>query len=501
MAAHENSTFLEYREPNVIRILTLISFFLFLALAEWLADRFLRAPLVGQIIVGLLYGLPLANILVLDWQETFLALGYLGLILIIFEGGLTIRLDLLRRNLVLSVAAALIGVLAPIALSFALLYAGFGSAPLEAFIVGTALCSTSLGTTFAILSSASKAKTHPSETQADSDQTLCAGPSRTGVDYSQTRVGTVLVSAALIDDVCGLVLISVIHNLRDVAGLEAAGTSSGHEASSSPSLGWIIGRPVLASALLALLTPAVAMFAAGPAYRRFFEPRIRAARRWARLANVLLMAVVLSAFLAIAAYAGASMLLGAFLAGAFLSSLPPQAPAEPQPSGTDGDGAPGFADTFDHYLGAPQRFVFQPLFFASIGFAIPFGELWAGEVIWKGIVYTVLMALGKLMVGVVVPAWDLLAHRLLKHQQPHALGWRPAALLGAAMVARGEIGLLVIQVGLNETPFLSQKAFAIGVWAIVLNTILGPVMVGALLTRAGTDIAADVRWGVQAKTG
>jgi hypothetical protein len=36
--------------------------------------------------VGLIYGLPIANILAPDWQETFLALGYIGLILIIFEG-------------------------------------------------------------------------------------------------------------------------------------------------------------------------------------------------------------------------------------------------------------------------------------------------------------------------------------------------------------------------------------------------------------------------------
>jgi predicted MFS family arabinose efflux permease len=66
--------------------LTLISFFLFLAIAEWLADKVVRASLIGHIIVGLIYGVPIANILGLDWQATFLALGYIGLILIIFEG-------------------------------------------------------------------------------------------------------------------------------------------------------------------------------------------------------------------------------------------------------------------------------------------------------------------------------------------------------------------------------------------------------------------------------
>lgn len=66
--------------------MTLISFFLFLAIAEWASDKILRAGLIGQIVVGLIYGVPVGNILALEWQETFLALGYIGLILIIFEG-------------------------------------------------------------------------------------------------------------------------------------------------------------------------------------------------------------------------------------------------------------------------------------------------------------------------------------------------------------------------------------------------------------------------------
>ncbi|AEO58308.1 hypothetical protein MYCTH_2060709 [Thermothelomyces thermophilus ATCC 42464] len=498
MAADGSGTsraYLSYHEPSVIEILTLISFFLFLAVAEWLADKVVRASLIGHIIVGLIYGVPIANILALPWKETFLALGYLGLILIIFEaGGLTIRLDLLRQNLLLSLVAALVGVLTPIALSFAFFYAGLHHAALEAFIVGTSLCSTSLGTTFVVLSSASRTQSKGKGSNQGGDH---AAPAP--VDFSQTRVGTVLVSAAVLDDVCGLVLVSVIHNLR---GIAAAGATT---ATTTTSLGWVIGRPVLASALMALLTPAVARFAAGPLYRRFFAPRVPAGAGAARVVNFLLMAVVLCAFVAIAACAGASVLFGAFLAGAFVSSLPGGGRAEQ----IEGAGEPrGFADSFEHYLGPPQRYVFQPLFFASIGFAIPFVELWTGEIIWKGVVYTLLMVFGKLLVGIVVPIWDFIFHRIRKRsseKRPDGVGvgssWAPATLLGAAMVARGEIGLLIIQIGLNETPFLTQKAFVIGVWAIVLNTIIGPVLVGILLKRVGTSIAENPRWGVQAEHG
>lgn len=356
--------------------------------------------------------------------------------------------------------------------------------------MGTSLCSTSLGTTFVVLSSASKKKPKGNNPSAGADANTDAA---SGVDFSQTRIGTVLVSAAVLDDVCGLILVSVIHNLRGIAGDGDRGTS----------LGWIIGRPVLASGLMAVLTPAVAKFATGPLYRRLVTPQLprATAAGVGHVFNILLMGAVLCAFLAIAAYAGASVLFGAFLAGALVSSLPGRRARE------EGDREPPvFTESFEHYLSAPQKYLFQPLFFASIGFAIPFVDLWTGEVIWKGVVYTLLMAFAKLIVGVVVPVWDFISPRIKQRRSEkipasRSAGWPPAMLLGAAMVARGEIGLLIIQIGLNETPFLSQEAFVIGVWAIVLNTIIGPVLVGLLLRRAGTSIASNPRWGVQANQG
>ncbi|KAK3352894.1 Sodium/hydrogen exchanger family-domain-containing protein [Lasiosphaeria hispida] len=455
MSTDGSGGFLQYHEPSIISILTLISFFFFLAISEWLAEKIFRAGLIGQIVVGLVYGVPIGNILAPVWQETFLALGYL-----------------LKQNFLLSVVAALLGVLTPIALSFALLYHGFSHTALEAFIIGTALCSTSLGTTFVVINSASKT-----------------------ADFSQTRIGTVLISVALLDDVCGLVLVSVIHQLRGIAE------------DGEGNLGWIIGRPVLASGLLAVLTPVAASFVLGPGFRQFAEGRFA---RGKHVANVVLMVGVLGAFLATAAYAGASVLFGAFLAGTVLSSLPSKHSQGPfvvtsrEHGETARDRTPTFIHTFGKYVADAQRYILQPLFFASIGFAIPFLQMWTGEMIWKGVVFAILMACGKLVVGVCVTIWDLITvsasdKAVARRSNVIALNWAPATLLGTAMVARGEIGLVIIQVGLNETPFLSEKAFIIGIWAIVLNTIIGPVSVGVLLKRVGGKIANDPRWGVQPK--
>lgn len=73
-------------------------------------------------------------------------------------------------------------------------------------------------------------------------------------------------------------------------------------------------------------------------------------------------------------------------------------------------------------------------------------------------------------------------------------------LLGSAMVARGEIGLLVIQIGLNNTPYLSKDAFVTAVWAIVLNTIFGPVSVGFII-KYKAHVIANGAWGLDTNNG
>jgi hypothetical protein len=67
------------------------------------------------------------------------------------------------------------------------------------------------------------------------------------------------------------------------------------------------------------------------------------------------------------------------------------------------------------------------------------------------------------------------------------------------MVARGEIGLLIIEIGYNETPYVSENGFITGVWAILLNTIIGPVCVGILVKYYGKEIGNGA-WGI-AKSG
>lgn len=89
----------------------------------------------------------------------------------------------------------------------------------------------------------------------------------------------------------------------------------------------------------------------------------------------------------------------------------------------------------------------------------------------------------------------------------------PAAIIGSAMVARGEIGFLVSSLAESKGIFAPElgdsEIFLVVTWAIVLCTIIGPLCVGLLvkrvkrLNRSATEGAVEGRrdvlgvWGVE----
>jgi Kef-type K+ transport system membrane component KefB len=193
-------------------------------------------------------------------------------------------MDLLKKNFSLSFTTATTGVVVPIGICYLLLYLGSCSGAVETFIIGAALSTTSLGTTFAVIGGASKS-----------------------IDSSRTRIGTVPISAAVIDDVSGLAMSSVVSELSVL------------DSSSNVNLGWLIGRPILASILMAILTPLLTKHPLAPAFRRYIE---NCFARYDHVSNVGLMVLVLCAFISIAAFPETSVLFSAFLARSFLTYIP-----------------------------------------------------------------------------------------------------------------------------------------------------------------------------------
>lgn len=409
------SAALPYHEPGIVTILILSSFLLLLNGINYLLDRIVYCGLVGQILLGTAWGVPGAQWLAQATQESVMQLGYIGLILIVYEGernlltfytvhiadirigGLSTSIPTLQRNLPLSATVALIGISAPIALSY-VLQVMLAITALQAFAAGAALCSTSLGTTFTVLSTSG---------------------------LTESRLGVVLTSAAMMDDVVGLVMVQVISSLGDGANISAT----------------TVVRPVLVSIAFAVVAPLLCAFIIKPI--ALWLQRNLASSGSDRLKEVLMSpkakfvfdTAVLLMLVTGSTYAGTSNLFAAYLAGAAITWLdgvmedgrvgtqtqnqrPQHVPAEPTRTSTartssithstrstsqaqeshDNSGITGIY-VYDTYFKPAVESILKPFFFASIGFSIPITRMFGGSTVWKGFVYAALMIFAKLLCG------------------------------------------------------------------------------------------------------
>ncbi|KAJ8117056.1 hypothetical protein OPT61_g1652 [Boeremia exigua] len=559
--ASEDSASRPYHEPGIETLLILVSFLLLLNVVNAALDRVLYCGLLGQVLIGIAWGTPGAKWLSTEVEEVVVQLGYLGLILLVFEGGLHTSFQSLKANLLLSSGVALTGICVPIGLSYTL-QGLLDATPLQAFAAGAALCSTSLGTTFTVLGSSG---------------------------LSSSRLGVVLTSAAMMDDVVGLVMVQVISNL---GGANFTATT--------------VVRPVLVSIAFAVVVPVVSLLILKPC--TLWLNGYRESHPSAPLNELLrkpqtafaFQTALLIALIAGASYAGTSNLFAAYVAGATVSwwdSEVPHVDTNPavelkimkrmkkarrnsgdSTSGAiagpseerdanvstvpnDGQilpstGAADLSETTDklsgtaiygHYYHQAVSRILQPLFFASIGFSIPITRMFRGAIVWRGIVYTVLMAFAKVVCGLWLVRLSIAptntARRVMhglklpsvphlwgqnrtptpacqssttataerataegetvppvtvtSHEQrsspnpPNPLSIHPPLILALAMCARGEIGFLISGVAESNGIFSPSGVasgepsdiFLVVTWAIVLCTIVGPFGVGLSVRR------------------
>tara|TARA_R110002003_G_scaffold239_3_gene17205 strand:- start:5278 stop:6543 length:1266 start_codon:yes stop_codon:yes gene_type:complete len=395
----------------------------------------------------------------------------------------------------------------------------------------------------------------------------------------------------MMDDVVGLVMVQVISNLG------------------GDNFSWVtVVRPVLVSAAFAVVTPFVCRLLVRPV--TIWLNQYRDAHPLTKLASVLqnprtalvIHTLLLLAIITSATYAGTSNLFAAYIAGAGISwwdsEVPhplatgatsgtlqtqevklvpaPRSSSTGQPSGgiqdanrrasevlqagEDGpstsalkrvDGPHHNTDTcgstiYTRYYHPAVSTILQPLFFASVGFSIPITRMFAGSIVWRGIVYTVLMAFAKFVCGLWLVRFstDSRSGRVVISQLltkvripsvPHLWGKRerpgtspeesapnpapaaasttalaseassrrsstnppkpvslhPPLILALAMCARGEIGFLISGVAESNGVFSASgqatdeptDIFLVVTWAIVLCTIVGPLGVGLSVRR------------------
>jgi len=363
-----------------------------------LAERLHQPAVLGELVAGLLLGPSLLGLV--TPTAGILLLAQIGILLLLFEVGLETDLADLVRVGGVSTAVSLTGM----ALSFAG-GAAFARALsygwLPAIFAGAAVATTSIGVSARLLAELGAAK---------------------------TREGRIILGAAVIDDVLGLIVLAVVSRAAESGGVEI--------------------MPILKAAALAIGFLLLALAVGIPLGKRLIHAVGRASVR-----GVLVAASVgFALFVAVAARkAGSAEIVGAFAAGLVLARTNRQ-------------------HDIDQAL-KPVVDIFAPLFFISVGAQVdvsllnPFAP-GNRSAVGLGLGLTAIGFLGKFAAGFC------------------ARGPGRRSFIGAGLVPRGEVSLIFAAIG-KSTGALSGEIFVAVVYTVFATTFLAPPLMRVLRPATG----------------
>jgi Kef-type K+ transport system membrane component KefB len=363
---------------------TLFVMFVSAKLAAELFERLKQPAVTGEILAGVLIG-PGVLALVAPSELTS-TLSEIGVIFLLFLVGLETKPADIFRVGGRALLVAVLGVIVPFAAGFWIMWL-WGRPHIEAIFVGAALVATSVGITARVLGQMGL---------------LSAQSSR------------IILGAAVIDDVLGLIILAVVSSLAK-GGVNYA------------QIGTTAGLAIFFTVLVALvgartvtkLHPRVEKLKVGQSYLVF------------GLSVCLGLALV-------ATYIGVAAIIGAFLAGMALSE-----------SAKDTD--------MPHQAEAVTEFLL-PFFLTNIGMQLKLEALFSTEIILLAVVVTILAVLTK-FIGCGLGAISL--------------GIKKAARVGMGMVPRGEVGIVVAQIGLGLAA-VSDAAYGVVLFMAIATTLIAP---------------------------
>lgn len=389
--------------------LTLLAILLAARLLGEAAARLRVPPVIGELLAGVLLGPSL-----LGWVEpsaVIMLLAEIGIILLLFEVGLETDAMRLVRSGGKALAVAAVGVVLPFAFGFAAGFWMFDLGLLVALFIGGALTATSIGITVRVLADLGRSKSREAE---------------------------IVLGAAVLDDVVGVILLALLYEFSIGGGINLANT----------------GRVALFVTLFLLLAPLAA---------RGMGEIIKRYERTSQIPGLIPTTVVaLVLFFAWLAHSvGAPELLGGFAAGLALSHR------FVIPFRVAGRADPDFAHRLEGQL-RPIIHLFTPIFFVTVGLSLNFRAIdWASPFIWQfsGTLF-VLAFVGKLLAGFVIGERT-----------------RLKIAIGLAMAPRGEVGLIFAELGRASGVF-NAEIYAGMVIVIALTTLLPPFLLKAVYGRA-----------------
>jgi Kef-type K+ transport system membrane component KefB len=368
------------------------------------------SPLIN--LVARLGGLPAEGLLRVfqGESEVISILAELGVIILLFEIGLESDLKELIRVGPQAAIVAVVGVVVPFAAGTAGLMTIFGVAPIPAIFAGAALTATSIGITAKVLAELQK--------------------------LSSTE-GQIIIGAAVLDDVLGIIVLAVVASLAKTGEIEIANV-----------LYLVVGA---------------AVFLVGSIYiGRLLSPYFVAVVNQLRTRGQVLISSLIFAFLLayIAAAIQLEAILGAFAAGLILAETSKHKELEEQIS--------------------PIADMLVPIFFITVGARTDISVLnpldphnRPGLIIAAFLV--VVAIVGKLVTGLVIfgqPGINRLA-------------------VGIGMVPRGEVGLVFAGVG-AASGVLSESLDAAIIVMVIFTTFLAPPLLRLVFQDADPPTTAAV---------
>ena len=385
------------------------------------AARVGQPAVLGELLVGVLLG----NLALLGLDTSHLlaspvvnVLASLGVILLLFEVGLESTVgDLLSVGFT-SLFVALVGVAAPFALGWgvgAVLLPG-ASTNVHIFL-GATLTATSVGITARVLKDLGR---------------------------SQSPEGRILLGAAVIDDVLGLVILAIVAGLIQAEARGSALSWGEFALVLGKASGFLIGALVLG---------------------RVVSVRVFAAAARLRSTDVLLATALALCFgLAYAAgLVGLAPIVGAYAAGVILEPLHYRVLTERE-------------DRELEDLIHPITCLLVPVFFVQMGSQVDLRSFLRPEVLSLAPILTLAAILGKQVCSLAVrdPGIDRLS-------------------IGIGMIPRGEVGLIFANVGrsleLHGKPVIDEGTFSAVVAMVIVTTMITPPVLRWSLQRSSRPSA------------
>ena len=393
------------------------SFLLFLAIIMistqilGLFTRKIHMPaVVGALVAGVILGPSCLNLITLTGDTgIFLEqMAELGVILLMFNAGLETDLSELKKNGVASFVTALIGVIVPLIGGF-LGYAFFFHTDfsdydevLKAVFVGVVLTATSVSITVETLREMGKLK---------------------------GKVGTTILGAAVIDDIIGIIVLTIVTSLKDT--------------SVSPIT--VVLKIVLYFVFIAVLIFVLTKL-------KVFVEEQDEKRRTA------IICVALCFILSYISeeYFGIADITGAYFAGLMLCTMKV---------------GPYVARRCE----IPSYLIFSPVFFASVGLKVTLGGMDAS--IWIFAIILLVIAILSKVVGCGLGA------------KICGCTGKEAFQVGIGMISRGEVALIVAQKG-YASGMLDDVLFAPIVLVVIVTTLITPILLKLVMKDNDSEKAA-----------